>query len=76
MDSNISMREECRNRIISNDYVDIITNLGDYRNELLTEGGDACLQYLTENFLVIYSRRSEVTDYSITKYGYRAIKYT
>lgn len=73
MDNNISMREMCRNRIISNDYVDIITNLGDYRNELLTEGGDACLQYLTENFLVIYSRRSETTDYSITKYGYRAI---
>ncbi len=73
MENNITMQNNCRERIISNDYVDIITNLGDYRNELLTEGGDSCLQYLTENFLVIYSRRSEATDYSITRYGYRAI---
>lgn len=72
MENNFAMRDRCRERIISNDYVDIITNLGDYRNELL-KSGDSCLQYLTESFLVIYNRRSEETDYSISRYGYRAI---
>lgn len=73
MDRDILMREMCRNRIISNDYIDIISNLGDYRSELLTEGGDSCYQYINENFLVIYNIRNENTDYSITRYGYRAI---
>lgn len=73
MDNGAILREQCRNRILSNDYVDIITNLGDYKNELITQGSDSCLQQISENFLVVHNIRNEETDYSIARYGYRAI---
>lgn len=66
-------REECRARILSEDYMDIINGLGEYSESLLEMGLDLCLQYVNDKYVVVYFDSQDNRGYSIEEYGYRAI---
>ena len=74
MDNNISEdREHCRERILSEDYIDIITDIADYILDVLDLGEDYCRQVVNPSYNILYIPRSARNRYSIERFGYRSI---
>lgn len=66
-------RERCRNRILSEDYIDIITDIAEYILDVLDLGNDYCRQDANPSCSILYIPRSERNRYSIERFGYRSI---
>ena len=74
MENSMSMeRELCRERILSEDYIDIVTDIADYILDVLDLGDDYCRQNASPSYSVLYIPRSERNRYSIERFGYRSI---
>lgn len=63
----------CKDRILSNDYADIITDYELMGQILEMSGADACYRELDAGYSVSYVKRDEIPPLSIGYYGYSAI---
>ena len=63
----------CRERILSEDYIDLITDYELMKQILEMSGVDACFQELDAGYGLSYVKRDEVAPLSIGYYGYSTI---
>lgn len=74
MENNINEeRERCRERILSEDYIDIVTDIAEYILDVLDLGDNYCRQDVSPSYSVLYIPRGERNRYSVERFGYRSI---
>lgn len=61
---------DCKNRIISNDYADLIVDFDLEENILDNTAGDFCFYQIEDNLRIFYANREELPDLSLTDYRY------
>ncbi|ROR31821.1 subtilase family protein [Mobilisporobacter senegalensis] len=66
------MNEECRSRIIDNEYVDFIFEYSITTGELEQRFPTECIQPVTSRFAVVYFARNRITRQTIDEFGYGA----
>lgn len=65
--------EECRRRIISNDYADFIFNTDVVYQDIQELYGRYCVQIVNRQFVTMYADRSRMLPLSVGNYTYTAI---
>lgn len=61
---------DCKNRIISNDYADLIVDFDLEENMLDNTAGDFCFYQIEDNLRIFYANREELPDLSLSDYRY------
>lgn len=61
---------DCKNRIISNDYADLIVDFDLEENMLENTAGDFCFYQIEDNLRIFYANREELPDLSLSDYRY------
>lgn len=61
---------DCRTRIISNDYADLIVDFDLEENMLENTAGDFCFYQVEDNLRIFYVNREELPDLSLSDYRY------
>ena len=61
---------DCKNRIISNDYADLIVDFDLEVNDLENTAGDFCFYQIEDNLRIFYANREELPDLSVSDYRY------
>lgn len=61
---------DCKNRIISNDYADLIVDFDLEGNILENTAGDFCFYQIEDNLRIFYANREELPDLSLSDYRY------
>lgn len=66
-------REQCRQIISSDSYVDILVRYKDDVDEILARYPDVCSQIVNENWIVVYANVNEIQPINYYSYGYYPI---
>ncbi len=61
---------DCRNRIISNDYADLMVDFDLEVNNLENTAGDFCFYQIEDNLRIFYVNREELPELSLSDYRY------
>lgn len=61
---------DCKSRILSNDYADMIVDFDMDVNDLENSAGDFCFYQIEENLRIFYVNREELPDLSLSDYRY------
>ena len=61
---------DCRTRIISNDYADLMVDFDLDINSLENAAGDFCFYQIEDNLRIFYASRTELPDLSVSDYRY------
>ena len=61
---------DCKSRILSNDYADLIVDFDMDVSDLENTAGDFCFYQIEENLRIFYANRSELPDLSLSDYRY------
>ncbi|MBQ8247890.1 MAG: S8 family peptidase [Lachnospiraceae bacterium] len=61
---------DCRTRIMSDDYADIMVDFDLEVNNLVNTAGDFCFYQIEDNLRIFYVKRDELPDLSLSDYRY------
>ncbi len=61
---------DCRTRIVSNDYADLMVDFDLEVNNLENTAGDFCFYEIEDNLRIFYVNREELPDLSVSDYRY------
>ncbi len=61
---------DCRTRIVSNDYADLMVDFDLEVNSLENTAGDFCFYQIEDNLRIFYVNREELPDLSVSDYRY------
>lgn len=61
---------DCRTRIVSNDYADLMVDFDLEVNNLENTAGDFCFYQIEDNLRIFYVNREELPDLSVSDYRY------
>lgn len=67
------MAEDCREKIASEEYVDILIRYRSNFGYVLSQFGNYCRQYVDDNWLVVYAPVAEIPPLDFGIYGYYSI---
>lgn len=61
---------DCKNRIVSNEYADLIVDFDLEENMLENTAGDFCFYQIEDNLRIFYANREELPNLSLSDYRY------
>lgn len=73
MDQPTSTLENCRNMIMSEDYIDLILNTGRQYSNLLPEEEFSCMEVINSRFAIFHYPIDKIPDLSSVTYNYRVL---